>query len=64
MCNANCSPQTCRQLDRDQGVDKGGNQGNQTTLHITHGGSGGGTETFTPSLSYQGFRYASLSGLP
>ena len=46
------------ELDQQQG----GNQGNQTILYITKGG--GGTETFRPSFSYFGLRYASLSGLP
>jgi hypothetical protein len=46
-----------KSLDRAQG----GNQANQTTLYIT---SGDPEETFTPSFSYYGIRYASLSGLP
>jgi alpha-L-rhamnosidase len=38
-----------------------GNQGNQTTLFIANGDA---VETYTPSFSYYGFRYASISGLP
>ena len=36
--------------------------GNQTSLYITSGR--GGTETFRPTFSYYGVRYAALSGLP
>ena len=46
---------------RDFGQAQGGNQANQTTLFITNGDA---EETFTPSFSYYGIRYASLSGLP
>ena len=44
-------------LDQSQG----GNQGNQTTLYVA---AGTGVEVFSPSFSYYGFRYASISGLP
>lgn len=46
------------QLDRAQG----GNMGNQTSLYITSGS--GGTESFKPTFSYYGVRYAALTGLP
>ena len=54
-----CAPNKLGEKDMDQ--DQGGNQGNQTTLFISNGGA---IETFTPSFSYYGFRYASISGLP
>ena len=53
----NCPAAICREFDQDQG----GNRGNQTTLYIT---SGSGAETFRPSFSYFGMRYASISGFP
>ena len=53
----NCTAAICREFDQDQG----GNRGNQTTLYIT---SGSGAETFRPSFSYFGMRYASISGFP
>ena len=54
-----CAPKKLGGKDMDQ--DQGGNQGNQTTLFISNGGA---IEMFTPSFSYYGFRYASISGLP
>ena len=41
-----------------------GNTANQTEVYITKGTQGPNEETYTPTFTYHGFRYASLEGLP